>query len=95
MIGDKNQYSVVAERRIGHFRINSDLLRVASDEEICSLFDGFLIVKAEVLFHGDEIEYTAYHRQFGQVEYGGLIPDYILKFTLDAGVMKRIEIAGK
>lgn len=63
--------------RRGKFRISLGFLRQSTDT-VMALMSKFIVIRAEMLFGEDAIDYTALSPLFDMVEEGHTIPEYRL-----------------
>lgn len=68
-------YPADMERRLGRFRIPNDRLR-REPEKALAILAGCVVVRAEALWHSDDVEYMACHAAFGPVPLGAEPPFY-------------------
>ena len=64
------------KKRKGKFLISKDLLESLDSEKLNLLFKDILIVRAEMIFHLDQVEYYAYSEHFDEVDLGFVVPEY-------------------
>lgn len=63
-------------RRLGRFHVSRCLLENWADGAILALFSNFVVVRAEVRYEFDSIEYLAFSELFEEVEQGIVPPLY-------------------
>lgn len=81
---------LIEERRVGIFRISTDVLHMQSHEVLLRVFANFIIVRAETLFAERCIEYVAYSPLFGVVDEGEEFPEYEIRmFTATVQAVRR------
>jgi hypothetical protein len=74
---------LIQEGRVGKFTVSAGALRDFDHERWLEFAGNFLIVRAEHMFVGDRIEYTAYSPLFEPGKESRFIPDYALQLTID------------
>lgn len=72
------------KRRIGKFVIDRGLFDQAFNNEICTkdlqeILSNFLVVRAEMIFYRDSVEYHAYSTLFDVIPEGVDVPVYELQ----------------
>jgi len=83
----KDQFlKAIKERRIGEFSVSSELLKSGPDELMDLLFSRVLIVRAEISFINDYVEYQAYSPEFEPIEPNYTAPKYIARLKEVDGV---------
>lgn len=70
---------MVRERRIGIFKVGRNWIRESPDAVI-PLFKGAIVVRAELMFDSDCIEYTLFHPEFSAVGQSQMAPRYEIMF---------------
>ena len=75
-----NTPNFITEHRYGTLKIHSDLIRQQPDEIMAAL-SRCLVVRAEHLFVGDVIEYSAFSPEFDQLPGGQIPPEYLIVCT--------------
>lgn len=81
-------------RNLGKFSINSDFIK-DHPEELAKVFAIMkcVPVRAEMIFHKNEIEYFAIAENFPEIKKGEIIPEYLIKITQsEAGDVESVEI---
>jgi hypothetical protein len=76
----------------GRFSISSELIR-RNPKAVIDAFNklGLLVVRAEMLYAEQAIEYTAYCESFEHVPEGTIIPEYIIRITTDNDIFSLVE----
>ena len=62
--------------RRGRLRITRQLIREGKSEEILKIFSNLVIIRAEYMLMGDEIEYEALSPLFRELKTGEIEPGY-------------------
>lgn len=85
---------IITERRIGKFSVHRDMLHYADPVLLRDFMTNFLIVRAEMMFVYDAIEYTAYSHLFEPVSGYLTPPVYTLRVGMEDGKIVKY-ITGK
>lgn len=68
--------------KLGHFKISMTMIRNPEcHKELLKIMGNMVIVRAEQVFAGDCIEYTAISEYFEDVEVGTITPNYQFEVT--------------
>lgn len=72
--------------QIGNFKISIEMIRNPEcHSATLKIMGSMIIVRAEQVFAGDCIEYTAISEYFDEVQLGSIAPDYELLLTKSCG----------
>ncbi len=67
--------AMISENRVGRFSIQRWLIDHRADE-LTVIFGRVVIVRAEMMFDRDSVEYTAYSSDFEPMKKGHITPEY-------------------
>ncbi|KKL89212.1 hypothetical protein LCGC14_1916960 [marine sediment metagenome] len=68
------------QRRLGKFSITRDVI-INTPALARKALQGCIVVRAENLWDGEAIEYTAIHPRFDPVPVGSMAPEYIIQIN--------------
>jgi hypothetical protein len=74
------------DRRLGLFRVSRDLVTQAP-ATVAAALSGMVILRAEMIFHHNAIEYIAMSRSFAKVPEGQEPPEYRCEFRKDGATV--------
>lgn len=79
----------MTQGRAGRFRIHRMFFETRDSEKLLRFFGNFVVVRAELLYTEDCVEYTAYSPLFELVDRGDLIPLYEVTHDIDGKIVAR------
>ena len=78
---------LVDEGRVGKFLVSRQLIRGCPADTLFRFFANFIIVRAELLYLPDSIEYVAYSALFAVTDAGDRTPEYIVSMDENSNVL--------
>lgn len=72
--------NIVSERRLGIFTISGTSIW-KEPEVVIGILSGCLIVRAEHTYASDQVNYTAFHKDFAKLEQGEAERPYVITCT--------------
>ncbi len=69
-------------KRAGNFTVNAKLID-SSFDDMLPIFEGIIVVQAELMFISDKVQYTAISNHFRELETGEAVPEYMAECTKD------------
>lgn len=77
------EHNMVKSKRWGRFHISRHIVE-DQPTTVLSMLAGMVIVRAEMMYHLDSIEYYAYADEFEEVDEGAEAPFYTAEMSQDA-----------
>ncbi len=77
------QNNCISEHRVGRFEVVREMLESLTDQHLAAFFANFVIVRTEVDFVCDSIEFTAYSPLFRVCLPGDVAPRYPISAVVD------------
>ena len=74
------RHYLIERNQIGRFRIDRDVISENPDG-VMKILKFMCVIKAEMLFECDGIQYTAYSRKFAEHDRNQITPNYEIQFT--------------
>lgn len=88
------KYNCVAERRLGRFTISTNVIDT-SPEIVMLCLSKVVVVRAEMMFAEQYVEYTGFSPLFDKLAIGALIPLYELVVSRDFGPNQTVDLYAK